>query len=756
MIKPEDLLQERLERLEAGETLADCLEGVPEDIAVSLRTAARLSDLDWPTRNPELVTAQRSGVMKAIQKKPAYQEGLIEGQPEKPNNFWTTGFIISAMVAVVVVVIACISVSVLGGTLWFVNRNRISVAEKLPLFAEKAPASGHPEEAALLEVRGLVEVLDKYGEWAAAEIGDTLTASAHLRTGVLSSAALVFYDGSRVSLGPNAEIAIDELQAYTEDGPRQILLTQVLGESQHDVAASTSSNSRYEVYTEAAVGAAKGTQFRVLVRSDHSSLFSVTEGEVAVTGQDVTVLVESGQATTAGLDEPPSEPAYFFTGQGEVTFIGETWVIAGQALITHAGTVVIGNPQVGDQVFFEGRLMPDETRLVDLIVLVRRSPANRFSLTGKVDNIAEDFWTVNGQQVTVTDITEIDEGIDEGDMVYIEGLILPGGTLQAETIRRLEEPPGLPFDFIGVVQAIGDEAWIISNVEVSVNSSTRIDEGLDVGNQVRVIGWILEDGTWQASTIRHALDDTRSFEFVGKIESMDPWIVAGIEFEIAEWTEIDEGLEVGDQVSVRGQVMEDGTWVAYEIQSLEDLTEVRIVLVGVVFNMDPWVVSGVTLPVDTDTDIDDRIRLGMLVRVEIRVLPDGSWKVLSIAPLKGFEWGEGCQELTAVVVSVSGDQLQLQGWPVLTIGENTEIVGELKANSIVLVQVCIGEDGSVQVVYIFIILQPPDEEPVVPEFPGEKVMICHKPNSRNPHVIVVSQSAVPAHLGHGDVLGPCP
>jgi len=74
----------------------------------------------------------------------------------------------------------------------------------------------------------------------------------------------------------------------------------------------------------------------------------------------------------------------------------------------------------------------------------------------------------------------------------------------------------------------------------------------------------------------------------------------------------------------------------------------------------------------------------------------------------------------------------------------------------VLVQVCIGEDGSVQVVYIFIILQPPDEEPVVPEFPGEKVMICHKPNSRNPHVIVVSQSAVPAHLGHGDVLGPCP
>jgi hypothetical protein len=398
--------------------------------------------------------------------------------------------------------------------------------------------------------------------------------------------------------------------------------------------------------------------------------------------------------------------------------------------------------------------MPDETRLVDLIVLVRRSPANRFSLTGNVDDIAEDFWTVNGQQIAVTDITEIDDGIIEGDLVYIEGLILPGGTLQAETIRRLEEQPGLPFDFVGVVQQTGDEVWIISGVEVSVNSSTKIDEGLVAGNQVRVMGWILDDGTWQASTIRRAPDDTRAFEFVGKIESIDPWIVAGVAFKTVDWTEIDEGLVVGDQVRVIGQVMEDGTWVAYEIHSLEDLTEVRIVLVGVVFSMDPWG-SWVRCP-SIRIPIDSEIRLGMLVRVEIQVLPDGTWKVLRIAPLKGFEWGEGCQELTAVVVSVSGDQLQLQGWPVLTIGENAEIVGELKTNSIVLVQVCIGEDGSLQVVYILIILQPEVEEPIIPEFPGEKVMICHKPNSKNPHVIVVARPAVPAHLGHGDVLGPCP
>jgi hypothetical protein len=41
---------------------------------------------------------------------------------------------------------------------------------------------------------------------------------------------------------------------------------------------------------------------------------------------------------------------------------------------------------------------------------------------------------------------------------------------------------------------------------------------------------------------------------------------------------------------------------------------------------------------------------------------------------------------------------------------------------------------------------------------GHKVLICHHPpgNPGNAHTISVDQSAVPAHLAHGDTLGPCP
>jgi hypothetical protein len=80
--------------------------------------------------------------------------------------------------------------------------------------------------------------------------------------------------------------------------------------------------------------------------------------------------------------------------------------------------------------------------------------------------------------------------------------------------------------------------------------------------------------------------------------------------------------------------------------------------------------------------------------------------------------------------------------------------GTLSEDQSVLVVVCASEDGQIIITHI-IILNTDDGNPPA-DGGGEKVLICHKPDKKGGHTLSISSSAVPAHLGHGDKLGPCP
>jgi len=279
-----------------------------------------------------------------------------------------------------------------------------------------------------------------------------------------------------------------------------------------------------------------------------------------------------------------------------------------------------------------------------------------------------------------------------------------------------------------------------------------------------------------------------SFELVGAVESMDPWVVAGTTLETRETTQIDDDLAVGDLVRVRGVILEDKTWVAYSIEHVEEQTDPVIVLIGTVDSMEPWVVNGISLNVTADTDIQGDITVGMIVRVEILLQADGTWEVLSIAPLGDATETSGCATVIATVVSVEGNEIQLLGWPSPVIFEpapqaestatSTAVSGNgeeenneegdeengntdgstidittLEADQVVLVVVCVSADG--QLVIVQVVILESDENGGTPAESGERVLVCHKP-SKNAHTLSLPQSAVPAHLGHGDTLGPCP
>lgn len=795
----EERLQERLERLEAGEPLADCLAGLPESEAALLTLAAALPE-NTPALSEETAVSQRAALQRlAQQNQPriaANQPGIItrmlawwRTQTMPQQRVWLTA-VVSILLVIVVVgfgrssmpdvavappqmaateaeseqVIAAVDGPIDSDSAVPSDvADAVSTAEDsgesvyIPLLS--FPLDFNPATAVLDAMQGFVEVQDEGGEWTAVSQATALTAGQRLRTGAFSRASLAFYDGSVAQVGPNSELSLDTVDAQRpDDGFRTVVMTQWLGQSEHHVQFRHDGGSRYEVKSPYGSGIARGTIFRVQVADDARASYTVTEGRVDVTGADSTVSVAPGQISTIAAEEPPTDPAFLVIGEGEVSQIGAEWIVGGQTFQTDDQTVIVGDPQIGDWVRVEGHLLPDGTRMADRITLLSQSLVDQFTITGQVGDIDTAVWTVAGQTINVDQATDVEEGIAVGDVVQVDGLIQEDGSLLAERIRLVEVNAGLPFEFTGVVQAINGDDWLISGVTIATDADTEIKGEVAVGDVVKVEGWIDEAGIWLAHEIKLVEAEESTFEISGNVDSIDPWIVTGISFEVGDWTEIEEGIAVGDLVKVEGRILPDGTWLADEIKLLDEEDQLTFEFYGTVGSTDPWIVSGIELPVTGETAVDPDIMVGDLVKVTVTILPDGSWQVVSIALVNSAGDDAGCFSVTAVVISFNDGQLTVDDWPVFQLGDDVNLDGQIQPGSVITLYACVDEGGKLIVLDIIILAtpEPPSPEPPPSDDSGAKATVCHKPGSKAEHTIVIDQSAVQAHLGHGDTLGACP
>jgi hypothetical protein len=821
----EERLQEQLEKLEAGERLEAAQAEPGEETAELLRFAAALRELPRPRMEPETVASQRAGLLRLavernrrpldgwpLSEKPAIVASLTGWLRARTTFEWVAAALVAPAMLILIIAFLMMLLSPggavddgLSGKTEDESLAQISPVATMPgaevadsaagsgadVTAGEAPVASPVEEggadpngifmpllsnpgrfdpgtASLYRDRGIVEVQGEGEEWAVVDRMSTVSGGQRLRTGPMSAATITFFDGSQAHLGPETEISFEEVEALPpEEGFRTVVMTQWRGESEHDVNFRNDAGSRYEVKSPAGSGIARGTTFEVSVVPDEVARYSVTEGRVDVTAAGVTVRVGGGRTTSVPDGSTPTSPAFQVTGEGRVTETGDIWIIGGQSFATDEHTLIVGDPQVGDVVYVEGRLLSDGTRLAERIILLERARDNRFQLKGEVEAIGAESWIVAGQTISVTGQTEVDEAIAAGDTVLVSGAIGEDGALLAERIVRVEEEPGTPFHFVGLVEAIGDASWTISGRAVAVDENTEIEEGLEVGDLAAVRGRILEDGTWLASGISLAEEEAAAFSISGTVESIDPWRVAGISFETRPWTIIEPGIEMGDRVRVSGRILDDGVWVAALIEELEDEEEHTVILVGIVDSIDPWVVNGLPLVVDENTVIVGEIEVGTLVWVEIELRPDGTWIARRIVALDEDD-ELSCFTVHAVVSAIDGDIVHLRDWPAITLDDDIEIEGDMTPGSTIAVYICFDVDGDIVVVgdiiivIIHIVIGPPppaDDGTGDTGEGGGKVTICHYPggNPGNRHTITVGLSAwYESHRNHGDTLGPCP
>ncbi len=158
----------------------------------------------------------------------------------------------------------------------------------------------------LARVSGVVEVLPVGSEiWRLSSAGDRVEAGDRIRTGRLSAATLVFFDGSTTDLGAEAEVTVARMSSRRDGSGKVIVLHQWLGQTYNHVNHLLDTASHFRVETPTAVTTVRGTEFVIAVESNGATRVQVVEGVVNVTAEDTTIAVLTGQETVVLPEHQP-------------------------------------------------------------------------------------------------------------------------------------------------------------------------------------------------------------------------------------------------------------------------------------------------------------------------------------------------------------------------------------------------------------------------------------------------------------------
>ncbi len=129
-------------------------------------------------------------------------------------------------------------------------------------------------------------------------------------------------------------------------------------------------------------------------------------------------------------------------------------------------------------------------------------------ITGTVETIMTDTWTVSGQTFAVTPETEVEGQIVVGDKVKVELFLDQSNVLTASQIELLTEDDegedkheGATTEFTGTVEAVSTLSVTVSGKVLAITDETEIDEALKVGDKVKVEALVNPDGSLVARQI---------------------------------------------------------------------------------------------------------------------------------------------------------------------------------------------------------------------------------------------------------------
>jgi uncharacterized repeat protein (TIGR01451 family) len=143
--------------------------------------------------------------------------------------------------------------------------------------------------------------------WVRVEASTTLEPGDTLKSGPDSSAEITFFEGSTIELEAGTEIAFDSI-SLSATGSTTIHMTQFIGTTVSRVNKLTDSASTYEIETQSAVAAVRGSTMTVTVMSDGTTIVGNQHGDIRVYAQGKEVIIPEGYQVTIVPGQEPGQP----------------------------------------------------------------------------------------------------------------------------------------------------------------------------------------------------------------------------------------------------------------------------------------------------------------------------------------------------------------------------------------------------------------------------------------------------------------
>ena len=345
---------------------------------------------------------------------------------------------------------------------------------------------------------------------------------------------------------------------------------------------------------------------------------------------------------------------------------------------------------------------------------------NTADIRGALDGVdADGNLIVNGTTIFLDPDTEIEDGLVIGQLLDIEAVIRPDGSVLALEVEEQdgEEQVRGRIRLEGSFDGLDDQGnWIIGGTVVAVDSSSDTDGVPALGQRVKVKALLQEDGSLLAREVENKRasgkpeDTSRKVKLKGTFQGTDTdgnWIINGKRVAVDALTRLKGSPAVGHQIAVEAVLQPNGGLLANKVKSARggpDQRKREAKIRGVIEDIlddGTLIVGGVPVAVDALTELEDGAQEGDFVEVEALIEEDGALLAREVER-EAEAAEEDIPEPSKVEIEGTIESVEQDGPLVLVVNGVTvttsvlsEIKGRLVLGDSVKVEGVLNSDGSV-------------------------------------------------------------